>query len=82
METEKSGNPTYLNSKFTFHKNDEVGSGQPVQINIYQSNNYRKGLYWLNFNNKPWVEERHQLKDQQSHTQVSIAYPIYLSSAC
>ena len=37
-----------------------------VQMNIYQSNTYRKDLSWLHFNNEPKVQERQQVKDQQS----------------
>ena len=39
---------------------------QPVQMNIYQSNAYRKDLSWLHFDNQPGVQERQQVKDQQS----------------
>ena len=28
---------------------------QPIQINIYQSNTYRKELSWLHFDNEPRV---------------------------
>ena len=30
-------------------ENGEGELGQPVQMNIYQSNTYRKNLYWLHF---------------------------------
>ena len=33
---------------------------QPVQMNIYQSDTYRKDLSWLNFGDAPRVQERHQ----------------------
>ena len=39
---------------------------EPVQMNIYQSNIYRKDLSWLYFDNEPRVQERQQVKDQQS----------------
>ena len=48
---------------------------EPVQMNIYQRNTYRKDLSWLHFNDEPRVQERQQVKDQQSYISVSIAYP-------
>ena len=33
-------------------------SVQPVQMNTYQSNNYKKDLSWLHFDNEPMVQER------------------------
>ena len=49
-------------------------------MNIYYSNNYRKDLGWLNFNDEPRVQEKQQMKDQQPHIPVSVAYPTYSSS--
>ena len=60
--------------------NKEVEPVQPVQMNIYQSNTYRKDLSWLHFNNEPRFEERQQVKDQQSYISVSVAYPAIPSS--
>ena len=51
-----------------------------VQMNIYQSNTYRKDLSQLHFNNEPRVQERQQLKDQQSCISVFVAYSVILSS--
>ena len=39
---------------------------EPVQMNIYQSNTYRKDLSWLHLDNEPRVQERQHVKDQQS----------------
>ena len=39
---------------------------EPIQINIYQSNTYRKNLIWLHYDDESRVQERQQLKDQQS----------------
>ena len=39
---------------------------EPVQRNIYQSNTYRKDLSWSYFDNEPRVQEKQQVKDQQS----------------
>ena len=39
-------------------------------MNIYQSNAYRKDLRLLHFDNEPRVQEKQQMKDQQSYTSV------------
>ena len=44
----------------------EVESVEPVLKNIYQSITYRKGLRWPHFANGPTVQEKQQVKDQQS----------------
>ena len=36
----------------------EVEPVEPVQMNIYQSNTYRKYLNWLHFDDEPRVQER------------------------
>ena len=54
--------------------NKEVESAEPVQMNIYQSNIYKKDLSWLHFDDEPWVQERQQVKVQQSSISVFIAY--------
>ena len=61
-------------------QNKEVESVQPVQINIYQSNIYRKDLSWLHFDDVPRVQERQEVKDQQSCISVFVAYPTIPSS--
>ena len=48
------------------HENKEVKPVQPVQMNIYQSTIYRK--------DKSRIQERQQMKDQQSYISVSEAY--------
>ena len=45
-----------------------------VQMNIYQSNTYRRDLSWLHFNDEPRVHEMQQMKDQQSCISVFVAY--------
>ena len=37
------------------HSNKKVQPVEPVQMNIYQSNTYRKDLNWLHFDNEPNV---------------------------
>ena len=44
-------------------------------MNIYQSNNYRKDLSWLHFNDDPGFQEKQQVKSQQSCISVFVAYP-------
>ena len=60
--------------------NKEVEPVQPVQMNTYQSTAYRKHLSWLHFDDEPMVQERQQVKDQQSGTSVFVAYPTMPSS--
>ena len=38
-----------------------------VQMNIYQSNTYRKDLSWLNFDVESRIQEKQQMKEQQSY---------------
>ena len=38
--------------------NKEVEPVEPVQIHIYQSNTYRKGLSWLHFEGEPEIQKR------------------------
>ena len=54
---------------------------RPVQMNIYQSNTYRKGFNWPHLAGKPSVQEKQQVLDQKSCTLVSVAYPSYASSS-
>ena len=58
----------------------EVEPVEPVQMNIYQSNTYSKDLSWLHFDDVPRVQEKQQVKDQQSYISVSVAYPAIPSS--
>ena len=44
----------------------EVEPVEPVLKNIYQSNTYRKDLSWPHFDDEPRVQEKQQVKDQQS----------------
>ena len=53
---------------------------EPVQMNIYQSNTYKKDLSWLHFDDEQRVQERQQVKDQQSCISVSVAYRAIPSS--
>ena len=46
----------------------------PVQMNIYQSSTNKKDLSWLHFDNEPGLQERQQMKDQQSYVSISVAY--------
>ena len=50
---------------------------QPVQINIYQSNTYKKGFSWSHLGHEPRVQERQQVFDQHSYNHVSAVYLIY-----
>ena len=46
---------------------------EPVLMNIYQSNTYRKDLSWPHFDDEPRVQEKQQVKDQQSCIFVFVA---------
>ena len=46
---------------------------EPVLMNIYQSNTYRKDLSWPHFGDEPRVQEKHQVKDCQSCIFVFVA---------
>ena len=46
---------------------------EPLPMNIYQSNTYRKDLRWPHFDDEPRVQEKHQLKDHQSCIFVFVA---------
>ena len=50
----------YQNIKWASRKNKEEEPVEPVKMNIYQSNTYRKDLWCLLFNDEPRVQERQQ----------------------
>ena len=62
------------NNKQTFLENKGVEPVEPVQMNIYQSNTYKKDLSWLHFDNEPKVQERQKGKDQKSCISIFVAY--------
>ena len=64
----------------TFPKTKRVEPVQPVKMNAYQSNTYRKDLTWLCFGNEPRVQERQQRKDQKPCTLVFVTYQAIPSS--
>ena len=77
MVTEKSCNQ---NNEQTSLKKKEVEPVEPVLKNIYQSNTYRKDLSWPHFNDEPRVQEKLQVKDQQSCRFVFVACQTITSS--
>ena len=54
--------------------NKEVEPVEPLQMNIYQINIYRKSLSWLHFEDEPRGQERHQVKEKQPYISVFIVY--------
>ena len=57
---------------------------EPVQLvkkDICQSNTCVKDLSWLHFDDEPKVQERHQVKDQEYYSRVSVADLSYTSSS-
>ena len=69
------------NNEWTFHENKQVEPVQLVKKDIYQSNTCIKDLSWLHFDDKPKVQERDQVKDQEYYIPVSVAYLLYTSSS-
>ena len=57
-----------IRMKYNFLENKEA---EPVQVN---RNIYRKDLSWPHFDDKPRVQERQQVKDQQSCIFIFVAY--------
>ena len=60
-------NAIYQNNEQTSFENKEVKPVEPVQVNIHQSNTYKKDLSWLHFDDEPRVQERQQVKDCYSN---------------
>ena len=46
---------------------------ETADMAIYQSNTYRKDLSWLHIHDEPRVQERQQVKDQQSYISIFVA---------
>ena len=67
---DKKNQAAYQNNDLISHKNEEIRTLKPVQMNIY--------IYI--YNNQG--SRRHLLKGQQSHIHVSVAYPTHLNSIC
>ena len=63
-----------MKNEYTSPENEEVEPVQSVQMNIYQSNNYRKDLSWFHFDDELRVQEKKQVKDQQSLISVFVTY--------
>ena len=76
----KENHESYQNNVWISHKNKELKPVQPVQMNIYTSNTFRKDFFRLHFHDDPSVQERQLVKDKQSNIPVSEAYPTYLLS--
>ena len=65
------------NSEWNCNINVEVEPVQPVQINIFQSNNYRKD--WLHFDDETRIQEMQQVKNQ--HTQIGAMSSLLMKSS-
>ena len=52
---------------------------EPVQIDIYQINTYRKDLSWLHFDNQLRVQEKQQVMEKQSNIPIFVGYPLFPS---
>ena len=62
------------NNKYNSLENKEVEPVEPFHMKIYQINTYRKDLGWLHFEDEPKVQERQQVKDQQSFISIFVVY--------
>ena len=47
---------------------------EPVQMNIYQSNTYKKDLSWVHFHDESRAQERQQVKEQQPYIYIFVVY--------
>ena len=56
----------YQNNKKTSLEKKKVESVEPVFKNIYQSNTYIEDLGWPHFDDEPKVQDKQQVKEQQS----------------
>ena len=61
-------------------KNKELELLKPDQMDMYQSNIYRKDLILLHFNDEPEVQEKQQVTDLQSPVSIFARYVAILSS--
>ena len=64
----------YQNNKYNALENKEKEPSEPVQMNTYQINDYRKNVTRLHFEDEPKVQGRQLVKDQQSCISLSVAY--------
>ena len=72
MVTEKSCN--LPQQRLDLLDKKEMEPVQLLQMNINQTNTYRKDLSWLYFDDEPRVQERYQVKERQSCISVFVAY--------
>ena len=64
----------YHNNKYNGLENKEKEPSEPVDMNTYQINNYRKNVTRLHFEDEPKVQGRQLVKDQRSCISLSVAY--------
>ena len=57
---DKKNHAIYQNNEYTFLEKKEVGPVEPVQMNNYHSNTYRKDLRWPYFDDQPRIYEKQQ----------------------
>ena len=72
MVTEKSSDLS--EKRVDLPREYEVEPVELVQMNICQSNTCRKDLRWLHYDHEPGVQEKQQVKDQQSYIFVFVSY--------
>ena len=67
--------------EYTLLKYKDMEPVQAVQLNIYRSNACRNDLSWLHFDDEQRLQERQQVKDEQSFISLFVPYPTISSSS-
>ena len=62
------------NNMWISYKDKEVEPVEPVHMNIYQSNTYRKGSSWLHFDDEPKAQDLNGFKSGVNRHLLSLYY--------
>ena len=79
LQHPRNGDRKSMHSFSTTSLKDKEDTIQPVQMIIFQYNNYNKDLHWLHFIDEPRVHKQ-QVFNQQPCILLFVAYPTYPSS--
>ena len=71
---------TYRNGDRKIMQSIRIKSRPPSNNTSFQNNTYRKDFSWLYFDNEPRIQDRQQVKDQQSCISIFVAYATISSS--
>ena len=64
----------YQKNESIFQNNKKAEPVEPIQMNIYHINICKNNCSWLYFDNEQRVQERQQVRNQQSYISVFVAY--------